>query len=569
MNYYAEGGQAHGLKALAQELPKYGRGGDSMVAHINPEEAVMLKAMGGSGTINPTTGLPEFISLGKLNPVKAISNLGDSLGISQAATKVFQPVEKAVVQPVSQGLASFDKAVGNTIPGGWGTLGMIAGSAMGLPAPVMGALGATTGSGVLRPGGKFNLQGAMMGGAMAYGMAELGEYARGAADAVEKAATEGAKSALDPSVIASRDMPLLLGGPEMAPSFGDFAGSLSDPTAGMAGAYTAPAISAVESATPQLLSSSPSIGSQIMSGNFGQAASQAGSNIADGFSNLGTKAVNAYDKAFTADTYSQFGKDRLKDTGDTFSGIKNLLGAGEGTAKEAAAQAAKVAAAEGTMKPMMAAGMTAYGATGLIALDQQRKYLQDQANAGAISQTEYNNYLAEIEKQAEIGRKAVSTNPLQVNPGTEGISEGLSLYGKKGSNETLYDKNPYEGTTLYAMGGAVNPPDDQTEMLSQTPMQRLDTNGVMGYASGGMPRFLSGGGDGMSDSIPANIGGTQEARLADGEFVIPADVVSHIGNGSSKAGAKQLYSMMDRVRQARVGNKKQGKQINPRKYLAA
>ena len=73
----------------------------------------------------------------------------------------------------------------------------------------------------------------------------------------------------------------------------------------------------------------------------------------------------------------------------------------------------------------------------------------------------------------------------------------------------------------------------------------------------------------MSDSIPATIGGKQEARLADGEFVIPADVVSHLGNGSSKAGAKQLYSMMDKVRSARTGTKKQGKQINPRKYLDA
>jgi hypothetical protein len=73
----------------------------------------------------------------------------------------------------------------------------------------------------------------------------------------------------------------------------------------------------------------------------------------------------------------------------------------------------------------------------------------------------------------------------------------------------------------------------------------------------------------MSDSIRANIEGSQEARLADGEFVIPADVVSHIGNGSSKAGAKQLYSMMDRVRQARTGRKSQGKQINPSKYMAA
>jgi hypothetical protein len=90
------------------------------------------------------------------------------------------------------------------------------------------------------------------------------------------------------------------------------------------------------------------------------------------------------------------------------------------------------------------------------------------------------------------------------------------------------------------------------------------------YAHGGgvnEPRFLSGGGDGMSDSIPANIDGHTEARLADGEFVIPADVVSHLGNGSSKAGAKQLYSMMDRIRKARTGNPKQGKQINPNKFL--
>jgi hypothetical protein len=73
----------------------------------------------------------------------------------------------------------------------------------------------------------------------------------------------------------------------------------------------------------------------------------------------------------------------------------------------------------------------------------------------------------------------------------------------------------------------------------------------------------------MSDSIKAKINGSQEARLADGEFVIPADVVSHLGNGSSKAGAKQLYSMMDRVRSARTGRKAQGKQINPARLMAA
>jgi hypothetical protein len=71
----------------------------------------------------------------------------------------------------------------------------------------------------------------------------------------------------------------------------------------------------------------------------------------------------------------------------------------------------------------------------------------------------------------------------------------------------------------------------------------------------------------MSDSIPGVIGGRQPARLADGEFVVPADVVSHLGNGSTDAGAKRLYSMMDNIRKARTGKKKQSPEINADKYL--
>ena len=87
------------------------------------------------------------------------------------------------------------------------------------------------------------------------------------------------------------------------------------------------------------------------------------------------------------------------------------------------------------------------------------------------------------------------------------------------------------------------------------------------YSDGG--RMLKGPGDGMSDSIPGTIAGKRPARLADGEFVVPADVVSHLGNGSTDAGAKKLYGMMDRVRQARTGTKKQGRQINPNKLMPA
>lgn len=87
------------------------------------------------------------------------------------------------------------------------------------------------------------------------------------------------------------------------------------------------------------------------------------------------------------------------------------------------------------------------------------------------------------------------------------------------------------------------------------------------YSDGG--RLLKGPGDGMSDDIPAKIGDKQPARLADGEFVVPADVVSGLGNGSTDAGARKLYMMMDKVRQARTGKKSQGKEINPGKYMPA
>lgn len=94
------------------------------------------------------------------------------------------------------------------------------------------------------------------------------------------------------------------------------------------------------------------------------------------------------------------------------------------------------------------------------------------------------------------------------------------------------------------------------------------------YARGGIAalkegKYLDGNTDGMADEVPATINGKQPAALSDGEFVIPADVVSHLGNGNSDAGAKVLEQMMARVRKERTGNKEQGKEINARKMLPA
>ena len=121
------------------------------------------------------------------------------------------------------------------------------------------------------------------------------------------------------------------------------------------------------------------------------------------------------------------------------------------------------------------------------------------------------------------------------------------------------------GITTLASGG-------YDEQVGEEPMDMpaMASGGIAtlgGYSDGG--RMLKGPGDGMSDSIPASIAGRQPARLARDEFVVPADVVSHLGNGSSDAGAKQLYDMMDRIRQARTGSKKQGREIKPTKFMPA
>jgi len=131
--------------------------------------------------------------------------------------------------------------------------------------------------------------------------------------------------------------------------------------------------------------------------------------------------------------------------------------------------------------------------------------------------------------------------------------------------------NPYAGK----MKMAYNPPDastasnsTQTGTLPQIPTQ-LTAQGGIPMAEGGLAsagRYLQGETDGMADEIPSSIDGKQDAALSHGEFVIPADVVSHLGNGNSDAGAKKLYEMMDRIRQARTGTKEQGKEINPDEF---
>jgi hypothetical protein len=165
-----------------------------------------------------------------------------------------------------------------------------------------------------------------------------------------------------------------------------------------------------------------------------------------------------------------------------------------------------------------------------------------------------------------------------VGLGPELVPEGeaeISLAAARGGIIKDFDRYmKKKRTKKYQAGGIAD--------LTRSPRTGAAVNPANGYnfgfATGGMaamPEYKAGGkllrgpGDGMSDDIPAVIRGKgiQRAALADGEFVIPADVVSHLGNGSTEAGAKKLYKMMDQIRRARTGRAKQAPRVNPDKYL--
>ena len=149
-------------------------------------------------------------------------------------------------------------------------------------------------------------------------------------------------------------------------------------------------------------------------------------------------------------------------------------------------------------------------------------------------------------------------------------------------NRATIEGAPQYQTPEQKLGLAPNKPRDQTPDFYAMMNEKLAEQGgyagggdinaysLGGYSDGG--RLLRGPGDGVSDSIPASIGDRQPARLADGEFVVPARIVSELGNGSTEAGAKRLYAMMDRVQKARTRTMGKGKvAVNSKadKYLPA
>lgn len=254
----------------------------------------------------------------------------------------------------------------------------------------------------------------------------------------------------------------------------------------------------------------------------------------------------------------------LTDQGMLQSGL-DLGGVGASPATMGAPSAAAKTGIAALM-PETLGGKIAAGTAGLGAL----ALMSDRNKYGIPAQEKYSGPLSKFEY-----------DPANYNPYT------YKPYAGGGPVEAMSNANAVGANTGFPMAniarGAYATPYQQpisqnvltgsqdTRVDAYTGEERLADGGIAslgGYSDGG--RLLRGPGDGVSDSIPATIGGKQPARLADGEFVVPARIVSEIGNGSTDAGARELYKMMDRVQSARsktVGKGKMAKNTKASKYL--
>ena len=274
-------------------------------------------------------------------------------------------------------------------------------------------------------------------------------------------------------------------------------------------------------------------------------------------------------------TIEEFNQLYNKQTGDSLAAYDYLMGKGAGTSS-----AAKYPTKSGVSQIAVPYAEYALGkkTTGLKPLSKTTGTKTDTGTFKA-PQTYFDEkaYLAANPDVAEELRtgKSVSGKPVQFTSGYE----HYLVFGKAGGRPFTGDYDSYKSAVeadkariaQQESGG----PGNDGGIVAGGGMMGYAIGGGMGtlgsYSDGG--RLLKGPGDGVSDSIPATIGRKQQpARLADGEFVIPARIVSELGNGSTDAGAKKLYAMMDRVQRARgktTGKNKVAANSRADKYLPA
>jgi hypothetical protein len=492
-------------------LRRQGRGDDTILAHITPEEAGILKLLGGSGTINPNTGLPEYLKkfIKKIVPkeiYKPISSIGKELerGVESIAQNKY-------LGPIAQ-MASYLHPVSAFLYAGLAPEGSSFDTKSAAKAAAMQQIGQAV---------KDYTMGAPSGGGVGIGSegASMSSLPYGAGDYAAQQAIDAGTAGFvgDPiyqpsgigsleTAVASAGQQPFATGPEVVNA------GITPPIERGIEINQIPA-SGAEGASMSNLPYTPP--TPDMSGFEGGINERGGSYKPD--YNLPPNV----DRSAPLTDYS--GARNLDPAGENFLGAAGSLAE---SAYDLAVFNPKTAATAAYM------GYTAYQTKKELdaARDEANRVLADQANR--------------TKEEIEFAQSVLRDYPYNYQRLTE-----EDIRRERGM----------------AMGGRINSYDDEPGM-DDGMMQ----GGIAALAKGGLPpRYLRGGGDGMSDSIKASIEGKQEARLADGEFVVPADVVSHLGNGSSNAGAKKLYSMMDRVRRSRTGKTRQAPEVNTRRLMPA
>lgn len=250
--------------------------------------------------------------------------------------------------------------------------------------------------------------------------------------------------------------------------------------------------------------------------------------------------------------------------GEAFSAATPTgLAAVPGDAGVTAAQTGIASLMPETLGGKVLAGTAGIGALGM--LSDRNKY-------GMPEKEEYSGPLSKF-KYSPDRYEPYTYTPYAAGGPVEEMSNANAIGANTGFPMADISKGAYATPYQQPISQNVLTGPQDTRVDAYTGQERLAEGGIAslgGYSDGG--RLLKGPGDGVSDSIPATIAGRQPARLADGEFVVPARIVSELGNGSTDAGARELYKMMSRVQSARgktTGKGKMAKDTRATKYLPA
>jgi hypothetical protein len=509
------------ISQTAQGLASLGRNGDSMLVHMSPEEIGGLKQVGDSLGIkmstNPYTGMPEAFSFGDF----FTSFLPTIAGIAAApATGGFSmaPLLAGAGTGALLAVAKGEDPLMGGVTGGLGGYGggNLAGSfgkmaGAGTSAGAMNTLKDAAYSGSLG-GMQTAAGGATQAGATSFGQGLSAEASKAIANPM-------AVNAAAPSFGSQM---LSQAGTNLGNTYSGIGELVKDPAAAY-GRFTEAGGTASQLAMP--------VGGAVLAGLEP--------------SDLGYGTGNLYEDPDKGKYRGPQGQLNLSDKFNT--GLRLVAEGGyiDGYATGGSIQSGGIRDLYGTPdnQPTISPGLSGFGLG----------RLNNLAGEQAMTQAQTLGY--EEGGSVEGSTKGITT--------TEGIA---SIDPSRVRGDMVDDKAglPYRYDRIVTPGALdfyTIPPLEYNPETYARALRKQE-----GMAKGG---YLNGQGDGMSDSIPATIEGKQPARLADGEFVIPADVVSHLGNGSSKAGSKRLYAMLDKVRHARTGNKKQGKEINPAKYMPA